>query len=79
MAIEVRLWPKASFRRDAEFGCYQGVADIVRLAAGSTGSRMTQGGHQKSRMTLCFSNGYRDDDTPEGWKLGASSFFRLWN
>jgi hypothetical protein len=28
----VRLWPFASFRQDSEFGCYRGMADIVRLA-----------------------------------------------
>jgi hypothetical protein len=27
----VAYWPKASFRQDAEFGRYRGIADIVRL------------------------------------------------
>jgi hypothetical protein len=47
----VAYWPKASFRQDAEFGRYRGIADIVRLAAGSTGSRMTHNVTSHCKLT----------------------------
>jgi hypothetical protein len=46
----VHTWHLASFRQDAEFGCYRGIADMVRLAPGSTGPRMTQSGHERLRI-----------------------------
>ncbi|MGB5184629.1 MAG: hypothetical protein WBO12_20900, partial [Xanthobacteraceae bacterium] len=41
-----RFWPIASFRQDAEFDRYRGIADMARLAVGSTRSRMTHSGHE---------------------------------
>jgi hypothetical protein len=46
------LWPVASFRQDAEFGRYRGIADMARLAVGSTRSRMTQSGQLTAKNAV---------------------------
>ena len=51
-----RFWPIASFRQDAEFGRYRGIADMARLAVGSTRSRMTQSGHLANRQRIALAS-----------------------
>jgi len=43
--VRIRFWHIASFRRDAEFGRYRGIADMAGLAGGPTPARMTPNGH----------------------------------
>jgi hypothetical protein len=41
----VWMWHIASFRCDAQFSRYRGIADIARIGVRATRSLMTQSGH----------------------------------